>query len=74
MAVTADMVNSQLQLVFENGTDDEGNVKYRRKSFNNVKMEATEDQLYRVAVSIESLQQNLLSTIERNDRSVLVDL
>ncbi|GGF12453.1 hypothetical protein GCM10010954_08940 [Halobacillus andaensis] len=74
MAVTADMVNSQLQLVFENGTDDKGNVKYRRKSFNNVKMEATEEQLYKVAVAIEALQENLLSTIERNDRSVLVDL
>ncbi|MFG6149100.1 DUF1659 domain-containing protein [Halobacillus sp. B23F22_1] len=74
MAVTADMVNSQLQLVFENGTDDKGNVKYRRKSFNNVKMEATEEQLYNIAVAIEALQENLLSTIERNDRSVLVDL
>ncbi|MFC7061392.1 DUF1659 domain-containing protein [Halobacillus seohaensis] len=74
MAVTADMVNTQLKLVFENGTDEEGNVTYRRKSFNNVKMVATEEQLYNVATALEALQQNLLSTIERNDRSILVDL
>ncbi|MFC7063046.1 DUF1659 domain-containing protein [Halobacillus seohaensis] len=74
MAVTADMVNTQLKLVFENGTDEEGNVTYRRKSFNNVKMVATEEQLYNVAIALEALQQNLLSTIERNDRSILVDL
>ncbi|MCP3026306.1 DUF1659 domain-containing protein [Halobacillus sp. A5] len=74
MAVTADMVNSQLQLVFEDGTDEDGNVKFRRKSFNNVKMEADEEQLYKVAVAIEALQQDLLATIERNDSSVLVDL
>ncbi|UOQ92995.1 DUF1659 domain-containing protein [Halobacillus shinanisalinarum] len=74
MAVTADKVNTQLQLVFENGTDEKGNVKFRTKSFNNVKMEATSDQLYKVATALAPLQQRLLSTIERNDSSVLVDL
>ncbi|WP_082234351.1 DUF1659 domain-containing protein [Halobacillus massiliensis] len=74
MAVTADKINTQLQLVFENGVDDEGNVTYRRKTFGNVKMDATADELYQVAVSLESLQQHLLSTIEKTDRSLIVDL
>ncbi|WP_173916644.1 DUF1659 domain-containing protein [Halobacillus sp. Marseille-Q1614] len=74
MAVSADKINTQLQLVFEDGLDGKGNVKYRRKTFGNVKMEATEEQLYQVAVALESLQQDLLSTIEKTDRSVLVDL
>ncbi|MFD2925315.1 DUF1659 domain-containing protein [Halobacillus naozhouensis] len=74
MAVTADKTNSQLQLVFENGTDEKGNVKYRTKSFNNVKMDATADQLYKVAVALVPLQQRLLSTIERNDSAILTNL
>ncbi|MCP3030627.1 DUF1659 domain-containing protein [Halobacillus sp. A1] len=74
MAVTSDLMNSQLQLVFENGADDKGNVKFRRKSFNNVKMEATKEQLYNVAIALADLQQSTLSTVERNDSSLLVDL
>ncbi|WP_079529650.1 DUF1659 domain-containing protein [Halobacillus hunanensis] len=74
MAVTADKTNSQLQLVFENGTDEKGNVKYRTKSFNNVKMDATADQLYNVAIALVPLQQRLLSMIERNDSAILTNL
>ncbi|WP_163530216.1 DUF1659 domain-containing protein [Halobacillus ihumii] len=74
MAVTADKTNSQLQLVFENGTDEKGNVKYRTKSFNNVKMDATAEQLYNVAIVLVPLQQRLLLMIERNDSAILTNL
>ncbi len=74
MAVTADKVNSQLQLVFATGQDEEGKAMFRTKSFNNIKLTSTPDQLYRVASVLEPLQQHLLATVERNDRTELADL
>ncbi|MFQ3546077.1 DUF1659 domain-containing protein [Halobacillus rhizosphaerae] len=74
MAVTADKVNSQLQLVFATGQDEEGKTTFRTKSFNNIKLTSTPDQLYRVASVLEPLQQHLLATVERNDRTELADL
>ncbi|MGP4075026.1 DUF1659 domain-containing protein [Halobacillus sp. K22] len=74
MAVTTEIVRSQLQLVFENGQDEKGKTVFRTKSFNNIKMTATKDQLYRVATAMAPLQQRLLYAVERNDNSILVDL
>ncbi|SFG35457.1 Protein of unknown function [Halobacillus alkaliphilus] len=74
MAVSTEIVRSQLQLVLENGQDEKGNTIFRTKSFNNIKMTATEDQLYRVATAMAPLQQHLLYSVERNDNSILIDL
>ncbi|UOQ43239.1 DUF1659 domain-containing protein [Halobacillus salinarum] len=74
MAITSDVIHSQLQLVFETGKDEKGKSIYRTKSFNNVKISATAEQLYHVATAFSPLQQHVLAQVERNDRSNLIDL
>lgn len=69
MAV-ADLTQSTLQLVFQDGTNSEtGKPIYKTKSFNNVKPTATADQLYTIAVAFEGLQQRALFNINRRDSS-----
>ncbi|GGA64924.1 DUF1659 domain-containing protein [Ornithinibacillus halotolerans] len=73
MAV-ADMTSSTLRLVFHNGTDPlSGKPVYKGKSFNNVKTEATADQLYEIATAFAGLQQLPLFNIERRDNSDIRD-
>lgn len=69
MAV-ADIKQSSLQLIFQDGIDPlTGDPVYQTKSFNNVKPNATAEQLYTVATTFESLQQRPLFTINRRDTS-----
>lgn len=69
MAV-ADLTSSQLRLVFYEGDDPiSGKPIYKAKSFNNVKTDATADQLYAIAEAFAGLQQLTLFNIERNDSS-----
>ncbi|MYL34334.1 DUF1659 domain-containing protein [Pontibacillus yanchengensis] len=72
MAVS-NLISSQLQLVFEDGLDDSGRPVLRNKNFNNVKTDATPDQLHAVATAISGLQQRPLHGIERNDASELFE-
>ncbi|MFZ3577479.1 DUF1659 domain-containing protein [Virgibacillus sp. DJP39] len=73
MAATANMVNSTLRLVFDDGIDPiSGTQSFKTKSFSNVKTEATADQLYAISVSLAPLQQRSLFKIERNDSSLLL--
>ena len=66
----ADLTNSQLQLVFNDGTDTStGQPIYVTKSFNNVKPAATADQLHAIAVAFVGLQERNLYTIHRRDSS-----
>jgi len=58
---------SQLRLVFEVGTDEAGKPMYRRKSFNNIKVTATPEQLLAVSQALASLQAYPLAQIERSD-------
>ncbi|MFC4024755.1 DUF1659 domain-containing protein [Oceanobacillus longus] len=69
MAV-ADMTKSTLQLVLQDGIDSEsGSPIFKFKSFNNVKTDATADQLYAVATALVDLQERPLYTINRKDNS-----
>lgn len=69
MAV-ATMMNSQLRLVLHDGDDLEtGEPIFKTKSFNNVKTNATADQLFEVSQAIASLQELPLYGIERRDNS-----
>lgn len=69
MAV-ADLMSSQLRLVFEDGEDMfTGETIYKSKSFNNVKTSATADQLYSVATALAGLQQRPLYLVQRKDSS-----
>ncbi|GAQ16901.1 hypothetical protein OPHB3_0825 [Oceanobacillus picturae] len=73
MAV-AELMNSSLRLVFENGIDeDSGNPSFKTKSFTNVKGSATADQLYSIATAVAALQELPLYNIERNDSSDIIE-
>ncbi|MGI8314084.1 DUF1659 domain-containing protein [Halobacillus mangrovi] len=74
MAISSEKVGTQLQMVFENGVDGEGNPTFRTKSFNNVKPASTPEQLYTVSTALSQLQQRILYTVERNDSFVIADL
>ena len=65
--------NSQLRLIFELGTDENGKMKYKNKNFNNIKTSATAEQLLSVAQAIASLQIYPLTQVERNDKHVLTN-
>ncbi|MBH0228945.1 DUF1659 domain-containing protein [Halobacillus yeomjeoni] len=67
MATQSEKVNSQLQMILDDGVDEQGNPLFRTKSFNNVKTTATDDQLHNVAVALEGLQQRIMQKVERND-------
>ena len=59
---------STLQLVLQDGTDRvSGDPIYKMKSFNNVKANATAEQLYAIAIAFEGLQQRSLYEINRKD-------
>lgn len=68
MAVST-IEQSQLRLVLETGFDPvTQNPTFKRKTFNNVKANASAEGLYSVAESLASLQQFGLEKVERVDQ------
>ncbi|WP_152658610.1 DUF1659 domain-containing protein [Oceanobacillus sp. CFH 90083] len=69
MAV-AQLTESVLQLTFNEGTDPvSGDFILKQKRFNNVKTEATAEQLFLTANAFASVQQHELHGISRRDVS-----
>jgi len=69
---TASIINSQLRLIFENGTHPEsGKPVYKTKTFNNVVSDASADQLYAVGTAVAQLQELPLHEINRGDTSLI---
>ncbi|WP_053218172.1 DUF1659 domain-containing protein [Virgibacillus senegalensis] len=67
-------VDSRLQLVFQEGIDGEtGDPILKNKSFNNVKTEATADQLMAISTALVDLQQRDLYSVKRNDSSLITE-
>lgn len=66
------LTSSKLKLSFQVGMDDEGKPIMKAKTFNNVKREATVDQLWQAAEAIFSLSADQLSNVERIDSSDLL--
>lgn len=67
---TAQIINSQLRLVFDNGYHPTtGETVYKTKTFNNVKVSAEPEQLLAVANAFAGLQTLPLSGVERTDLS-----
>ena len=64
------LISSQLRLTLDNGNDTKtGKMIFKTKSFNNVKTDATADQLFAVAYALADLQTLPLYSVERNDNS-----
>ncbi|WP_186578936.1 DUF1659 domain-containing protein [Aquibacillus kalidii] len=70
MAV-AQKVDSSLQLTFEDGMDAEGKAIYKKKSFSNIKTDATADQLFAITLALIPLQQLTLHSVKRNDTELI---
>jgi hypothetical protein len=69
----ATITDSSLRLEFNSGLDEgSGKPLVKAKSFNNIKIDATPDQLYAVAQVLAGLQQHSLKKIERKDTSSIV--
>ncbi|WP_281657905.1 DUF1659 domain-containing protein [Halobacillus sp. Cin3] len=73
MAVINTRMDSRLQLVLVVGQDEDGNMVYKTKSFNNMKTEATDEQLYRTAAALAPLQQHVMEEVARDNRSILTE-
>ncbi|GAE95156.1 hypothetical protein JCM21714_4368 [Gracilibacillus boraciitolerans JCM 21714] len=70
----AERIDSRLQLTFENGMDPiTGDAIYKLKSFNNVKLDATADQLLAITAAITPLQQLVLYSVKRNDTELITE-
>ena len=71
---TTQKINSRLQLIFENGTDPvSGSPVYKTKSFNNIKLDATADQLLAVTKALVPLQQLVLDSVRRNETELIME-
>jgi len=72
MAV-ANIVDSNILLVFETGVDQEGNPVYKRKTYANVNTASTPDQIQQVAQSIAVLSKWPLFSIQRVDKHEITE-
>ncbi|MFD2657461.1 DUF1659 domain-containing protein [Gracilibacillus thailandensis] len=71
---SAERIDSRLQLTFEEGTDPvSGDPIYKNKSFNNVKLDATADQLLAITQVLVPLQQMDLYSVKRNDTELITE-
>lgn len=68
---TTNLVDSIMVLSFDAGVDEKGNPVVKRKSFNNLKVQATNDQLFSIAEAIIPLQQYPIIVVERDDTTQL---
>jgi hypothetical protein len=72
MMALATLIDSKLHLVFEVGVDEQGHPVYKSKTFNNLKKEATTDQLFQTADALSVLCNDRLNTVERIDSSDII--
>jgi hypothetical protein len=61
--------DTKLKLIFDNGVDGEGKPVFKNKTFSNIRLDSTPDELQNAAQAIASLSQKALYGVERNDSS-----
>ena len=71
MPVVSTPLASTLRLQVQTGTDSEGNPVYRLRSFSRVKPEASDQDVYDVAVALGNLQVHPVNAISRVNESDL---
>lgn len=60
---------SKLKLIFDNGVDGDGKQLFKSKTFSNIRLDSTPDELQSAAQAIASLSQKALYGVERDDSS-----
>jgi hypothetical protein len=66
------LAESTIRLVYEVGVDEKGEPIFKGKTYSNIKDQATADQLYQASQALAALCNDVLSRIERNDRSEIL--
>lgn len=72
MAVARNDEPSRLQLRFQTGVTEDGKPIYRLKSYSNVKADAQDEEIFRVAEALGGLQEHVLQSVIRHDSAELV--
>ncbi|KRF51232.1 DUF1659 domain-containing protein [Peribacillus butanolivorans] len=65
-------VSSTLRIDFETGLNEKGSIVFKRRSFSNIKVEATADQLFSAATAIASVQNYPMGEVTRVDTNSLI--
>ncbi|MCO0597796.1 DUF1659 domain-containing protein [Peribacillus butanolivorans] len=65
-------VSSTLRIDFETGLNEKGSIIFKRRSFSNIKVEATADQLFSAATAIASVQNYPMGEVTRVDTNSLI--
>lgn len=73
MAVLATPINSVLVVAYQVGLDDEGLPKIRQRSFSNVRSNASDQDVYDVAIALYNLQDYPLYSVRRDNRIDLIE-
>lgn len=63
----ANLLESRIQLVYDYGVDGNGKPVFKTKSYSNLKVSATADQIFNASQALASLSSVPLFAIERND-------
>ncbi|MBS4174542.1 DUF1659 domain-containing protein [Bacillus sp. FJAT-49736] len=58
---------SKLKLIYDYGLDKDGKPMFKGKTFSNIRLNSTPDELENAAQAIASLSQKALYGVERND-------
>ncbi|MCU9611954.1 DUF1659 domain-containing protein [Caldibacillus lycopersici] len=69
----ANLVDSTVRLVYDAGLDENGDVVLKAKSYNNINLNATADQIFAAAQAIASLTSLPLLAIERSDKTEIYE-
>jgi hypothetical protein len=73
MAVTSTLVKSALNIRFKAGVDEAGKDIIKAKSYSNIKVTSTEDDLLLIGTALGSLMQYEFTGIVRSDDKVIVN-
>ncbi|MFE4426460.1 DUF1659 domain-containing protein [Peribacillus butanolivorans] len=65
-------VSSTLRIDFETGLNEKGSIIFKRRSFSNIKVEATADQLFSASTAIASVQNYPMGEVTRVDTNSLI--
>ncbi|MBO8137688.1 MAG: DUF1659 domain-containing protein [Desulfotomaculum sp.] len=71
MPVVNNVIDSAMQLYLEKGVDEKGDPVFGRKSYNNVKVSAPDQDVYDVGIILAGLQKYTLNKIFRVNKSSL---